>query len=239
MVGIQINENVIITKAVKASNKEAVEITFEEVEEKKPNLFERQMQTQGPTDVTSNSAIVRIWRFKVPTYQRNGQDLTPSEKINIIDQDMTETENKMYHILQRYLPKDQVKLNKYQGLDEINGENYEEAWLDDVQLKAMFENLADQFTEQLAPFVGDRDLKSRLKLVKAKKTDFTEFPGAKFLSKNPFFEPMDIPKKDSLIAFTKYEIDNGLSSVSATPKEGADIPAEATPETARKAWGNR
>lgn len=239
MIGVAINENVYIEKVVKAANRQSLEFTFGQVGDKPMNLFEESMGSKVK-DVNTGDTVIRLWAFKVPTFKNaDNSERTDAEKRASIGIDITETKNRMVHILQRYMLTDQIEFDQYVGTG-IDKTNWEDKWLDDNSLLEMFSVLCDQFIAQINPFIGDKELLSRLKLVRqATDKPFATFPGARYLSSNPFYEAMDVPADRSLIKFSDYEKKKGLASADIPLKSDADTLPDATPDDAGDVFGRR
>jgi hypothetical protein len=239
MVGIKINENVYLSKVQKSTTGEAIELTWKSADEKIRNLFEESQETEIK-DAESNEATVRVWSLKVPTFKnKDNTEQTLEQKLTYINDKMKDTKYTLAHILARYLTTDQIKFDQYAGL-EVNNSNYETEWMQPAVLKAMFNNIANQFIELIGPFVGDKTLTSRLKLVRqSADKPFPTFPGVKYLNANPFYESMDVPADSTKIKFSDYEIKQGLANNEVPDKTGADPVQEASPEVVNSVFGSR
>ena len=115
------------------------------------------------------------------------------------------------HILHAYTPKSAVKFDVFANLG-LTKENIMEKVRTQAVVDKMYANIVDQFIKQITPFTGDNGKKQRVLLIRQSKAKHYPAFRKRFLESQPFFEPMDVPKEASKLAFSKFEIENGLNS---------------------------
>ena len=104
------------------------------------------------------------------------------------------------------------------GVNENNGE---ELLIKADIVNKVYRNLSLGFVDLIQPFVGsDQAPKFRVKLVRQSKAKhFSNIP--RFA---PFWEDMNVPKDQSKLKFTKWEVDNGMNDGTPAEEPEADKP---------------
>lgn len=229
MIGIGINENVMLAKA-DTSEKGALQLYFETAKEK-VSVFESLQTAKVEND---DSTRLMMFPFKWPTGPRN-VDKTVDELLEMVSDDMKKVKNQLTQLLEQYLIEADIKWDPYVGTG-ISNENYRELFQQDESLAKIFDNYAEQFISMITPFLGNPAYKLRVKLVRqSKDKHFATIPG-KFLADNPWVELMEVPVPKVL--FTKWEIDNKLNDSTPIAKPDAIEGGEDIPE-GKSAFGSR
>ena len=125
------------------------------------------------------------------------------------------------HILHGYATKKEIEKEWVGAVfagTGITNENVKTQLLTEPSLIKVYQNISNKFIEIITPHItGNDNPKFRGKFVRQSKAKhFSKIP--KFA---PFWEPMDIPKEQSKLAFSKWEKDNGFDS--GTEKEAPRI----------------
>lgn len=223
MIRVGINENVILTKA-ELNEEGRLAITFKDGVDDMDAFAQLQ---EG--DITESGLDTTFQIFPPSTKKTTGEDLTKEQ----IHNDLNNLKNQLAHILGQYRalsasPDGQFAAFKWQpfvGIDAIkDAEAYYRAIVQESFLKQIFTNIATQFIKEISAFAGKTDLKMRLLCIRRSKDKHFATLRNKFLNENPFLEPMTIPKAQSRLKFSKYEIDNGLNLADQiTPETSADV----------------
>lgn len=236
MIGVGINERVVLTSAA-INEKGYLTLTLdyaENVGKVKSNVFDA-MTTAGVNEDPKGFEL-NIFPFKVPSGPKN-ETKTVDEKIEMVSDDMKKTKNQLDQLLQQYLTLDNIKWDAYYNTG-ITGENYRERFQDNDALLKVANNLFNQFITMSKPFWSNPVHQLRVKLIRqSKDKHFATIPG-KFLQDNPWVELMDVPKEQSKVKFTKWEIDNGYADGTPVAKANTDLPPASVAADNGAAVGN-
>lgn len=220
-IGIGINQNVYI-KSVELDKEGVLSISFaENTPEAKMTIFDA-LQS-GEVVHSGSTREVKMFSPLVPFEKDSkGNMLTEDKRLQSVQRDLNKTQAILIHILKAYTTKDsylRIGAESFSGID-IDKENYGAQLVKKEILQAIHRNRCRVFMEELQPFVGDETLLFRLLLLRqSKDKHFATFRGA-YIEENPFYEPMEIPEKDSKVKFTPGEIKEGLND--PTPSSRAD-----------------
>lgn len=217
-IGIGINENLVIKSASASGEKKTLIIEFAPASAKKISAFERSM-TAGIVASDSNFPV-RMFGFTVPTKA----DMTQEQKLNMIGEDIIKRRNQMTHILSQFMLLENIRLedSQYDGTGITDAASYERLLLDQDKLNRIYDNLVGDFTTKIKPFLDDPQYAVRLKLIRqSKEKNFATFP-ERFLDEQPFMELMSVPKEQSNVKFSKWEIDNGFDSSAPYSRDNAE-----------------
>lgn len=229
MIEVGINENVILDKAeITDPEKGILTLTFRG--RKSPDTVElsafEALGSDGYTDTSADSTSIKILSPLPPYAQRNDGTPIPlqDQQASAIDS-IAEKKNLLYQILSVYMVSSAIKFDLYKGTG-LNASNFPQRIIEaDVLCKVMF-NMATDFVNLITPFLGKDELPVRLLLVRQSKTKHFKDFRQRFVKENPVIESMLIPKEASKLAFTKYEINNGLNSGAVTEQAAADAVAD-------------
>lgn len=239
MLQIGTNENIFLEKVV-LDDKNALELTFQEttVKAKPKSNF---ANIAGDEVVEGNTGMsIRLFSPLPP----KKEDMTEEKKVDLVVGDINKTKGILIHILLGYKTSADLKgiWNAcYDGLP-ITEDNHDQQILVKEILEGVHKNIARIFLQHIKPFLNNKELAFRLLLVRqSKEKHYATFRG-RFISDNPFWESMSIPKEASKLwvpmdpkdltkgyrpNFTKYELDNGLDTGIPVQKSDAADPKTA------------
>lgn len=121
------------------------------------------------------------------------------------------------HILEKYTTTDKIKWDPFKNTN-ITVDNIESELLNQSTIDAIYNNICEQFIEQMKPFVGDDGKKLRMLFIRSSEAKHFPKLRTKYLESYPFAESMEIPASKSKLRFSNYEITKNLNS---------DAPAQA------------
>jgi hypothetical protein len=230
MIKVGIHENLVLSK-IAVNDKGTMGIGFRpqsvEGPSKKRSAFAEaeEVSTQGD----DSDSMLLLFPFKVPTFQKDGEDLKDGEKVVIINRDIRTFRIQLSQIIGAYRSMKDIKFTPWRNTG-VTEDNYEKEILDNDTLKKAYDNYVADFMECMEPFVNDDTRPVRLKLVRQSKAKhYATFPSA-YVNDNVFIEPMEVPKEASKIVFTKWEKDKGLDNGDPVSQATADpIPDEPPP----------
>lgn len=216
MIQIGINENVYLEK-VGLDDKNVLELTFAEVSKEKPTSLFANIASDEVVENTSMGLKM------FPPLPADKKDITEEKKVDLAVADINKTKGILRHILLGYLTSEDLKGLWAHAFDGLN--ITEESFPKQVQVKevlaAIHKNLARIFMEKIQPFLNKKDQAFRLLLVRQSTTNhYAGFRG-RYIEDNPFYESMEIPKEQSKLKFTPYEIQQGLTHGTPVAKEAA------------------
>lgn len=227
-ISIGINEDVYIDKAEFGDKKDSLILTFKQKAEKELTMYEK-LQADEHIEMTTGKEI----RLFAPLVNKD-DDKTEEKKVDLAFTDINNTKGQLLHILEGYMTKkDAVLGDIYLGIG-MSEENFREKMLNQDALKLIFQNMTNSFLAKIKPWVSVKDPTFRLLLVRQSKDKHYPTLRKRFLTESPFWEPMFIPKTDSKVAFTPYEIREGLTSAEVIQKDQADKTAAAPQKTAEE-----
>lgn len=246
MIKVGINENVFLANS-QIDEKGNLELQFKEkADADKPkidNYFDV-LAADATVIEGSDSMSIRIFP---PLPPREDSDRTKEKKVELLVSDINKTKGILLHILKGYYTQEELKgkINPFRGLDHIKA-NFE----DEIQKKEILEqihrNLATDFIAAIKPHLNKEEELFRLLLVRqSKEKHFATFRN-RYIEDNPFWESMAIPKEQSKVKFTPYELREGLNDGTPLPKSAADSKdapaggstASSAPLTAANVFGN-
>ncbi len=234
MVSVGINENVILQDAVVSTENDKVSLilTFKEQGSTTgtSNPFE-QLAGDGAVDTGSNGTNIRIWPPLTPLKEtRDGKAKSMVEMAKETTDILGERKNSLIQILSCFTTSDKIKFNMFAGMDGmITQENYEQKIIEETVIKQCFLNIANQFVAQITPFLDKEDCAVRLLLVRQSKEKHYAQLRERFVRDNPFIESALIPKNQSKLKFTKYELEKGLNDGTPIAQSQADNTPDAAP----------
>ncbi len=195
MITVGINENVVITKALK-NDKGTLVIGLKQMEDINPLEA-----LNSSTSMEQKEKELLHYAPKIEAY--GGGTKTAKEVLDSI----TETKDPLHLILLQYMTSDKIKFDAFRGTG-ITAENVFTKIVDQSVVDKIYDNIITQFCEMMAPFVGENGKKTRFLLVRQSKAKHYPKLRTRYVMTNPFIEPMSVPV--SKVKFTKYEIDNGF-----------------------------
>lgn len=144
--------------------------------------------------------------------------------------------DQLQHFLLGYLTSDKAVLDPYAGIDTTDQDAFVTALGQQVTVDKIYKNLATQFIAKVDE-IGAARLNSeafRLLLIRQSITKHFGTLRSNFISQNPFWESMSVPRANSSVRFTKYEVTKGLDSGTPVAQTNADATTSA-PATGQSA----
>ena len=227
MIGVGINENVVLSKAdvITDADKISLGLSFREKGEVKQTLDAfAQLAGDGAVDTGNGlGTVIRMWPPLPPLDdKKDGSKKSIAEKSKEAQDNLGEVKNILIQILSCYTTTDKIKFSMFAGMDSvITRETLDVKIIDKDVIKSVFTNLANQFVAQVTPFLDKDDCAVRLLLVRQSKEKHYAAFRNRFINQNPIIELMAIPKESSKLKFTPYEIGQGLDQAGAVAKPDA------------------
>jgi hypothetical protein len=193
---IGINENIVLSKATK-NDKGTLVVGFKEVKE--INVLEA-MNSAG----ASLEASEQDFLLFAPTIKNFDGSLTSGEKM--FKTKVKDYKDYLEHILLQYYTQDKIKWDMFAGIEGLNGSNVYAKFEDEAVITKVCNNLVNDFIKLATPVLNNTAKKKRLKVIRKANSRYVALP--KFA---PFFEDMSIPKEQSKLKFSNYEIANKLN----------------------------
>lgn len=163
----------------------------------------------------------------------NQEHKTIEEKSKDVTNKLKTLRARLTHILLQYMTNDKIQWNVFAGItindeaDLVRGLGENEAMLNKI-----YDNYATQFIAMLAPHVGPSSQLFRVKLIRqSKDKHYATLP-----TFAPFMEPMLIPKNQSKLAFSKYELGYRKGDADGKPT-GVNL-SDGTPVSTESQGGN-
>lgn len=239
-IGVGINQNVYLKSVSIGQQYNELAFTFDIAKDKVLSAFEA-LQQSDVTE-TNTSSEVKLFPPNVPTSEKID---TIEKKLSAIERDLNRIKGVLIHILKQYTTEDKwsrIGKELFSNI-EIDANNYQEKILQQPILTSVYNNMVRIFQEEITEFLNNKDLKFRLLLVRqSKDKHFATFRTGNYIEDQPFYESMSIPAEASKVAFTKYELDNGLNDGTPTSRsEAADKKTDAgeAPKAAANIFGQQ
>lgn len=220
-IGIGINPNVVF-KSININEKGTLELEFAQAgkETVKKSVFEQSLTARTNEDTTGTRLFV--FQPMLP----NKPEFTIEQKINRVAGDFTSLHKQLGQILEQFVVADQIDLDtmdvQYANTGIIDAASYESRILDQDVISKIYTNIIKRFAELMKPFINDVTNPVRLKLIRQSKDKHYATLPSRFITDNPFIEPMSVPEDQSKVKFSKWEIDNGLDSSAPVSKDTAE-----------------
>jgi hypothetical protein len=241
MLKVGIQENLVFEKAA-INEKGTLGIVFRPAKLSDSNVVYDEFSEDGvPMEVTNESGNSPLLMFcpKKPGFKnKDGSDLSDDDVADFLKRDFETLSNQLTLIVGAYRSTKDLKWKPYigTGLDKSNWKT--EILAEDIQQK-IYNNYVTQFIEVMAPFMDKDEFKIRLKLIRQSKDKHYATLPSKFISDNPFIEPMEVPAEASKVKFSKWEKDKGLDSGEPVNRAEADPIPETTEEATDDVFGKR
>jgi len=237
MIKIGINEGVILrkTEIVEKDGKYTIDFTLAEgVSEGGDDelaFLDEKCDANGMIITSSSSGrTIKVWPLRVPDEKgANGTPKTISQRVEESFKATQEMQNMFAMWAKMYLTVGEVKFDRFKGMPPLDRNNMT-CLLDEQVLVNITLNLGRQFIEMVTPFFNKAEFPLRVLLKRQSKAKAFPAFRDKFINEYPFVEMMVVPKAASKLAFTKYEITNGLDSDAEVG--GTDSISQTTPEIA-------
>lgn len=198
---VGIHENLVVVKTGK-NEKGSLVIGIKKMIDKNP--LEMLNASTGSTSFTPEEHEFLIYPPK--TVDFSGNKLDDKQIMNEIGSIV----DPLTHILMQYSTADKLSWDIMKNTG-ITNENYREKITQQETLTKIYNNIVDQFISQMKAYVGEGG--KRLRGVFPRQSKAKHFPALRkrFLDRQPIFESMEVPATATKIAFSKYELDNGLN----------------------------
>jgi hypothetical protein len=208
MINVGIYENLVIHKVAKNDQRTLV-IGVKEAGKIDPLAA---LNMTGGTKLEGESKDFLIYPPKVENFE--GQLDTYENNLKKIG----DIKDQLEHIVKQYITSNNIKWDVFAGTGVTN-ENIADKLVSAPVLTQVYENITDQFIKMIQPHVGENGKKMRMIFVRSSATKHYPALRKRFLETYPFIESMEIPKAQSKLKFSKYEIDKGFNS--GEPAAGA------------------
>lgn len=221
MIKIGINENVVLSKAVK-NEQGTLETTWREITAPASGNPLDAFNGGESEGTSTGDRTIKLFPFDNKPSGDKPVDATEiTRRINVI-------RDLLVHILKGYMT--QAKIDEVLNSTTIfagtginsdtTKENFAARVLMDDVLVRVYDNLVNGFITLITPHLDDEKQPMRLLLVRQSAAKAYADYRKNFIKDNPFLEPMSVPKEQSALKFTKWEIEKGKNS-------SADISAPA------------
>ena len=172
-----------------------------------------------------NENGMMIWPITIDTRLK-----TTEEKSKDVVNKLKTLRARLTHILMLFLRQDQIQWNALLGISVTDEADLTRAFADNEALvNKIYDNYATQFIQMLAPYAGPSSALTRWKFTRSsKEKHFASIP-----TFAPFCELMTIPKAQSKLAFSKYELGYRKGDPDGQPS-GTNL-ADGTPVTTESA----
>ncbi len=171
--------------------------------------------------------------FPPQATNRENQTDTPENNMNKVK----ELKDQLTAILLNYMPSDKIKWDTLKGTG-ITQENINVKLEKQETLNIMYDNIVEQFISMMTPYVNRNDLKFRWLFVRSSKTKHFAALRKRYLTEQPFMEPMIVPKTASKLKYTKWEIDNGFNNPDRIEQAVAEVNTDEQADLARQAFNS-
>lgn len=163
------------------------------------------------TGNVSADTTVKVWAINCPKEESSdGKKLTMHERISMAKDATAEQQNIFNSFARLFLTQDKIKFDRFADTGITLDKSTWTGLLDQTKLTQISRNLATQFIAMCSEYFGKVPFRILLKR-QSKTKHFVTFRD-KYVASYPFVESMLIPKEASKLAFTKYEINNGLDN---------------------------
>jgi hypothetical protein len=222
MLKIGINENVYFS-GVELNDKKALILQFKQTDGTEKNLIE--MLEEDSEASLETGKDIRKFPFNIP----NKADLSQQQKFDMVMNDVANTSALFVHLLSPFLTKDEIKLDKFANTGistKMPMEDFKLKMMSSQVLEKIWMNMANNFIRLSKPLIGRTDMPFRLKL-RRQSTDkhYPTLPD-RYLDSEPCIELMTIPKEQSKVRFSTYEIKQGLDKDDVLPPSASDSTTE-------------
>lgn len=222
MIGVGINENVVISKAsMNEKDRLVIELAYaSETSNKGPRNYFDESLTAGveKSDTTLQLQILG------PLVSKK-DDQTREKKLDLLADDFKKLKNQLTQILQQYMLTEKIDITSFDiqyANTGITAENFNTVALEQEKADKRYSNICRRFIELITPFLGNSEYALRFKLLRQSKDKHYATIPNRYVAEQPFVERMDVPKDASNVKFTEWEIGQGLNSGVPTSTAGAE-----------------
>lgn len=212
MLNVGIHENLVFSKNAK-NDKGTLVLTFKKI------------MGDNPLELLSSGSSLEAQEQQFFIYPPKIDEKDDSKSMAA---KIAEVRDPLTLIASQYMTSDKAKFSKMFEGTGVTAENYNAKLMDETTINKIYANIVDQFIDIMKGFVGDNGKRMRMIFVRQSKAKHYPKLRTRFVESQPFIEPMDVPT--TKLAFTKYELQNGLNSgaqVAAAPTVSKDEAKEA------------
>ena len=231
---VGIHENLILSKVL-VSDKGRLTLFLRHLDEAVNTSEEEedpfaQMNAAEVIEKDSNSGGIILWPFKAPdTKNRDGSERTSKEMGELANGDVMRLKNQLQQILEQYTIKDNIKWSVYDST-AMTKETYWEDIYSQNNLDVIYRNICEQFMGMIQPFLDKNEYPMRWKFARqSADKHYARIPD-RYIKDQPFIEPMTVPKEQSRVKWSSYELKEKLNDPTPVSKAAADDDGEPTPE---------
>lgn len=193
---VGIHKNLVLLKTEK-NQKGNLEITFKQAGEVDPLAV---LNSGSTTSMEQQEGKITFYAPNVEIGGNKKDDTAILDEVN-------DLRNQLTHILSQYVTSDKIKWDITFGTG-ITKENLMARIQVQDTVNKIYNNLVDQFIQQMTSFVGGGMKKVNVKFIRQSKAkNYLALP-KRYLDSQPFIEPADVPV--SKLKYSKWETDNGL-----------------------------
>jgi hypothetical protein len=225
MISVGIYENLVIYKVTKNDQKTLV-IGVKESGKIDPLAA---LNMTGGTKLEGESKDFLIYPPKPENFE--GQPDTFENNLKKIG----DIKDQLEHIVKQYITTNNIKWDVFAGTG-VTSENMTTKMTSATVLTQVYENIVDQFIKMITPHVSDNGKKVRMIFVRSSAAKHYPALRKRYLETYPFIESMEVPKAQSKLKFSKYEIDKGFNS--GEPVAGAAETSTQDAESASTLFAN-
>lgn len=222
MIKIGINENIYLKSIGYDNEKNWCTITFEEVGGPKfASTFDRMNADTAVESLPTRD--IRIFCPLEPFKEDAKKNVrTLQQRVTDINNSLMSIKAIYLHLLYGYMTEKEARLDKMYADLGIDANNYDTLIVQKEVFTKVFKQMSEQFIEKATPFLSKEDQLFRLLLVRQDAANAFPTFRKKYITENPFWESMTIPKEQSKVSFTEYELKEGLNSDIPASRNDAD-----------------
>ena len=226
---VGIHENVVI-RSVVMNDKKRLEIELIElsrVAEVKKSVFDTLLMARTAEE-GNISFKLSVFGPLLP----KKDDQSPEKKKELIGLDITKLIKQLSQILEQFIPAASITLDtidiQFARTGIMDAQSFDALILDQKVLDQIYDNIAGEFIRLMTPFVDKSEDAVRFKLVRQSKDKHYASIPSRFITDNPFIELMSVPKAQSRVLFTPYELKEGLNDGTPTSSSTAEVKQSAS-----------
>jgi hypothetical protein len=133
--------------------------------------------------------------------------------------------DQLSHILLGFMTADKIKWDTTKDTG-ITSENFNQKMTQQPVLDVMYNNIVTQFTKMITPYLNNPKYLFRILLTRQSKAKHFPALRKRYLGEQPFLESMSIPKDQSRLKYTPWELTNRFDSPEKV-EEATPIDSEA------------
>ncbi len=223
---VGINKDVFIREAKYDTEKNWLIITFEEAGGQKfANAFERLGADEAVESLPTKDMYIFAPNEPFAESKDGKKKRTIQQMADAVSRDITSTKAILQHLMGGYMTSAELAMPgltvMYAGTG-MDANNYQEKIIKKEIYTLVHKNMSEFFIKMMTPFFGQEDKLFALLLVRQNaKVPYPAFR-QNYIKENPFFEPMEGFNLGTKLAFTPYEIKEGLDNDLPVSRSDAD-----------------